>query len=82
MLLYADHPDWNFELDRVLGSIRSLGLRRAEVLELVHRYPITATWVPRPAEKARALGVAEAWLRELVARAAGHTHLYVLERVT
>lgn len=80
VILYADHPDWNFELDRVLGALGSLGLRCAERIELIHRYPLTKTWVPDPEGTARALGLDPAWLEELLGRVAGFTHLHVLER--
>ncbi len=80
VVLYADHPDWNFEQGRVLAALPSIGLHCTEVIELLHRYAITTTWVPDPDAKARALGVTPEWLRELVARVAGYTHLHVLER--
>ncbi len=79
VVLYADHPEWNYELDRVLASIGSLGLACTGVAPLVHRYPITSTWVPDPDAKARALGVSPAWMRELVARVSAYTNLYALE---
>jgi hypothetical protein len=81
LLLWADHPDWNFELDRVLEAVPRLGLHLVGVREHLHRYPITETWVPDPAEKARALGVDERFLRELLRRTRGLTHLYALRRV-
>jgi hypothetical protein len=80
LLLWADHPDWNFELDRVLAALPRLGLEHVFVRERFHRYPITETWVPDPAEKARALGLDEGFLRDLVRHTRALTHLYGLRR--
>jgi hypothetical protein len=80
-LLWADHPDWNFELDRVLEPLPRLGLRQRAVHEHLHRSPITETWVPDPVGKAEALGLPEPFFRELVRRTRAFTHLYELERL-
>ncbi len=77
-LLWADHPDWNFEHAEVTASLSSLGLGCAGVIEDVHAYPITPAWLPDPAAKARELSVDPEWLTRLLSRVSAWTHLYVL----
>lgn len=79
-MLWADHADWNFEHGDVLDALPELGFTIAEVHELFHAYPPERAWLPDPDAKARELGVDSAWLRALVSRVPGWTHLYVLDR--
>lgn len=80
-LIWADHPDWNFEHDAVMESLARWSLRCDEVIELVHAYPLASTWLPDPASKAAELGVDEGFLAELFAHTNAWTNAYVLRRM-
>ncbi|HJL03713.1 MAG TPA: bis-aminopropyl spermidine synthase family protein [Polyangiaceae bacterium LLY-WYZ-15_(1-7)] len=77
-LFWADHPDWNLELEVVLRALGDRGLVLERVEEALHRYPLEERMFPDLEGKAAALGVDARWLRELVASVSGWTHLYVL----
>src|SRR5690606_30766215 len=74
-ILWADHPDWNFELDRVIEALPALGLRLDERHPLLHRYPLAPVWVRDLGDKARALGVPAQLLEGLARHVSGYTDL-------
>jgi len=78
-LLWADHPDWNFEHAQVLAALPGVGLRMVEILPDLHAYPLAGVWLPDAARKARQLDVPAPWLAALMARTPAISHLYVLE---
>jgi hypothetical protein len=77
-LFYADHADWNAELADVLRALAGFGLELVTRHVSASRYPLTPSWVPDLPARARALGVSEAWLRELVAAVPAHADLFEL----
>jgi hypothetical protein len=77
-LFYADHADWNLELDDVLRALPGLGLEIVARHESAARYPLTPSWVPDLPARARSLGVDEAWLRALIAAVPAHSDLFEL----
>ena len=79
-LVWADHPDWNFEHDAVLAALADLDLTLTETHELVCRYPLTRAILPDPAAKAAELSVDPAWLTALFARTRAWSNAYVLHR--
>lgn len=77
-LLWADHPDWNFEYDAVNAALAELRLVVREILPNVHAYPLSPAWMPDPVAKARELGVEVDWLEGLLRATVAWTHLHVL----
>jgi hypothetical protein len=79
-VLWADHPDWNFEHDEILQELSELGLSLKSTQENLHAYPITAGWIPDPRVIGAKLGVDESWLRELAIHSRAWSHLHHLVR--
>jgi hypothetical protein len=77
-LFFCDHPDWSFEHDDVMDALASAGLDELEVLEDLHRYPLSLDVFPARARTAAAVGIEPAWLDALIAATAAWSHLYVL----
>lgn len=80
-LFWADHPDWNFEYDEVLASLRALGMSPPVLYPLWHAYPITSTWLPDLDQKCQLLGVDPLWFRNLTREVKGWSHLHQLQRL-
>lgn len=79
-LLWADHPDWNLELDRALAEAELLGLTPEGCVSHLHAYPLTAAWLGNLPAQARQLDVDSDWLARLVEQVTGVSHLYRLRR--
>ena len=78
VLIWVDHPDWNFEHAEVLAALPGLGLACEETIELVHSYPLVPAWLPDPHDKALELGVDPAWLARLFEHTRAWSNAYVL----
>lgn len=79
-LLWADHPDWNFEFEAVRATLGGQGHVVTAIHEALHEYPLTATWIQDLDDKAAHLGVPARWLRALADAVSGWTDLYVVNR--
>lgn len=79
-LLWADHPDWNFELGAVHAALAEQGHGLLETHTALHEYPLTSTWIEDLDGKAHRLGVSPDWLRRLASAVSGWSHLFVVSR--
>jgi len=77
-LFWADHPDWNLEVEAVIARLERRGLVVRRRHDDWHRYPLAPEWLGELAQKARAVGVEPDWLTALAAAVSGWSHLYEL----
>lgn len=78
LLLWADHPEWNFDHAAVRAVLPELGSTLVEVIPDLHAYPLSPAWMPDAETKARELGVEPSWLEALFRNTIAWTHLHVL----
>jgi hypothetical protein len=79
VLFWVDHPDWNFEHDRVRADLEAVGLERVRTREDLHAYPLSlAVFDPTPI--ADAFGLPIEGLRALVEKTSAWSHLHTLRR--
>ena len=78
-LFWVDHPDWNFEHDRVRADLEAVGLELDWTREDLHAYPLSlAVFDPSPIAEAFALPIEG--LRALVEKTSAWSHLHRLRR--
>lgn len=80
-LFWVDHPEWNFEHERVRATMEALGWEVVETAEDLHAYPLSLA-VFDAEEVSRGLAVELAWVRALVEQTSAWSHLLRLRRVS